>query len=322
MTPERKDVPLTDLIPVSWFKSKEGSSIWIRGYRCLNVPDDELKKGPQLFDLGPVRAIILAGRLRFWDTSQAQLTPVSGNKWHLDLSSFKERETVDGVYLLLIAPFDVEGTPGNEGVTRQRVHEAVGLLVAFNGLNMAFQYLYDNRLSLHDNMVGAYTDTVLNPMQFKAPDVSDAYINTLATAGQRIGGLAPEEKNRIRLSLTWFESATRQGDVDAFLSCWIALETLGMSDSNIRPVVEALARIYGIDRRQAQARFEIGRLFDVRGRIVHKGESVPISPQLQRYIEAVYVDLLFDKLGVPSERRAEAVLNTPGLSLRALTGRS
>ena len=79
--------------------------------------------------------------------------------------------------------------------------------------------------------------------------------------------------------------------------------------TDIRPINIALARIYGLSRDEVTTRFKIGRIFGLRSDIVHNGQVRSIHQQLQRYIQAVYVDILFDLLGQASERRAEAVLD-------------
>ena len=122
----------------------------------------------------------------------------------------------------------------------------------------------------------------------------------------------------MQLSLRWFELALySKGDVDGFLRYWFAIETLGMPNAtDIRPLNESLARTYGISFEDARKRFSIGRLFGMRSRIVHNGQIIPIHQNLSKYVEAPYVDILYEHLGLTSEQRAAGVLNTAGFNLK------
>lgn len=96
--------------------------------------------------------------------------------------------------------------------------------------------------------------------------------------------------------------------MDAYLKNWFALETLGMPDtSDVRPLNDSLARAYAIPLKEAESRFAVGRLFGLRSRIVHDGQIVPIHARLLDYIAAIFVDVLFERLNVAAERRAELV---------------
>jgi hypothetical protein len=85
-----------------------------------------------------------------------------------------------------------------------------------------------------------------------------------------------------------------------------------MSDTtNIRPINEAVGRTYGMDTTTANARFHVGRLYNLRGRIAHEGALIGMPPMILRYIDALYRDVLLDQLAFPPRRYLEAVLNNP-----------
>lgn len=62
-------------------------------------------------------------------------------------------------------------------------------------------------------------------------------------------------------------------------------------------------------------RFGVGRLSNPRGRIVHDREIIPIHSLLLKYIEALYIDVLTEKLGLAWEFWAESVIKEPEFSL-------
>jgi hypothetical protein len=110
--------------------------------------------------------------------------------------------------------------------------------------------------------------------------------------------------------------------VFAFLKCWIAIETLAMPDgTNIRPAILTLAAAYNMSEAEARDFFAIGRLFSLRGDIVHRGLTPRMDQYLLAYIEGVYVDLLAQVLGVGS-RIAQATLERDTQTAAELTARA
>ena len=80
--------------------------------------------------------------------------------------------------------------------------------------------------------------------------------------------------------------------------------------------------MYGLDGPQTEERFCVGRIFGLRGRIVRGGEMCPIHGALLDLLEGVYVDVLLDRLDLPSRRKAEEVLTTKAMTARAMVEHS
>lgn len=313
---ETTTLSISDLAPTSWFTQKEGSSLWITGYRMLRVRQEDLPVGYKAIDLDGVRAILVYGGLRYLDSSQAKIKIESDTNWIFDASAIKHTEAPQGAYLLLLTPLDIDGKEGNEARIRERIAAAVGLLATIGGRNMVYERLYENILHLEDGKLSAFSPIWENPLWFPSVDASDEKVALISDAGKAIAALPASERNRIELSLRWFQDAVFDGSANGFLKYWIALETLGMPDtSDIRPLNERLASVYGLAYEMARDRFKVGRLFGLRSRIVHDGEIVPIHAQLSRYLEALYNDVLFCILNLNSERRSEAVLAQPDFKL-------
>ena len=318
LTLDKVKARIIDMVPSSWFRETEGSSIWVTGYRVLRVPQESFARGPRVIDLGEVRAVILFGTITCLDSREAKIEIITENQWRLDASAIHGHETPEGAYLLLLAPFDVDGTSGNEAITRQKIGVAAGLFAAFNGRNMVYERLIDNVLSMTGDEATVMTPVWENPFSFVAPDVSDTRLDVISSAYRIIASLPQSDQNRVFLSLRWFESALYERGVDSCLKYWIALETLGMLDTtNVHPLNEILSHAYNLSCKEARDRFKLGRLHGLRSRIVHGGQIIPIHAQLLEYIEALYVDILFEHLGLSCERRAEEAMNKPGFALDA-----
>ena len=117
--------------------------------------------------------------------------------------------------------------------------------------------------------------------------------------------------------MRWFESAIYDKGIDSLLKYWISIETLAMPDTtNIKVINEILSSAYKRTLDEVRDLFEVGRLFGLRSSIVHEGFNVPIGWLLLKYLEALYVDILFGILGLPCESRAEEIIKNPEFSLK------
>jgi hypothetical protein len=304
-----KQMTIFDLVPDNWFKDFESSSVWLACYRVIGVQTDELASLPKIIDLNDVRAIILHGTLPFYKSPQLIVDDYRNLKIDFNQSELK-CETKLGTYLLFLLPFKVDGIDGDEVLSEYKVSIAASLFAALNGRNMVYEHVFDNIILLNGT-VSIDSSPILNPQWHKKPDISDKNLDIISTASKYILKLSEPEKNRVELSLRWFWSAIYDDGTDAYLKYWIACETLGMPDTtDITALNKILERAYNMDYNQVVRDFKIGKLFGLRAKIVHEGKMIPIHGQLLKYLETLYVDILFYKLDIPNERRAEKILNS------------
>src|SRR5438105_5028654 len=97
---EQQQVNLADLAPSAWFTQKEGSSIWVSGYRMLRVEKNELLSGIKVFDMGQVRAVLLYGRLKYPKPIELEVSNDSQLQFTIPDPYFAE--TNEGAHLLLV----------------------------------------------------------------------------------------------------------------------------------------------------------------------------------------------------------------------------
>lgn len=301
---------IQQMIPQSWFTKPENSSVWLSGYRMLRLNLADLPSGPKFMDLDNIRIVFVYGKVNYLNIDAA--TPKFTTDGHHVLSTSNLKTSTDeGAYLIVIIPFEIDGVAGNERSVRERISDTIGLLIAFNDRNMAFEHIFDYVIQLNGKEQSVIGRTVTNPFSMPKPDISDNKLLRIQNAGAKIANLNPQDRNRTQLSLRWFETAIYDEGTDAFLKYWIALETLAMPDTtNIKPINEAISAIYGFSGEQTAETFHIGRIFNLRGRIVHSGEKFPVSAYLLDFICAIYVDILFSILGLESEKRSLTLLQS------------
>jgi len=303
----------------SWFKDKATSSVWVRGYRMMRVPPDQLK-GAQTLDLGNVRTVFFRGTFNYLDTSAE--VPKTGQENVIHMGSLSAATAPKDAYLILLSPHAVDGQAGSEQRTRDMISSAAGFLGLMSGHNIIYTHLFDNIAKADGTGNSAFGKGVIVPTTLPATDLGELRLKKFSEVSAALESLPEADVRRIKLSLRWFNRSEGVGGIDEFVSRWIALETLAMpDDTDIRPANESLARTYGITYEQAVENFFLGRLFGLRSRIVHKGETPAIHSKLLDYLSALYRDIFNETLKLPSERMAETSLaNNSEAITKALTG--
>lgn len=309
---------LADLAPASWFTQPEQSSLWVTAYRVQRVPVAAVALKPRILDLDGVRVLFGFGSLKYWDAAQAKIEMVDEAQYQV-VGTPEMRKTPTGVYALLLTPFDVDGVKGNEVLTRQRISESAAFLAAFHGRNIIYEHLFDNIIGMGKNTTTTFSRTSEDPMWFERPDLADQRLAVMRLAWKTMASLPDPDRQRIRLSLRWFVAAMQDEEVDSFLKYWIALEILAMGGTtDVRRLNESLARAYQIPYNEAAQRFAVGRLFGLRSQIVHEGRLTPIHGNLLKYLEALYIDLLFAQIKLPNERRAFGLAGDSSLDFQSM----
>lgn len=308
--PEIVELNIHQMLPDDWFQDRANSSVWLSGYRALLLTNADLPSGPRYFDLSGVRVFLVYGKVMYLDPAAATPRISADGDFHMDTSAM-EKETPEGAYVVLVLPFEIDGQGEDERFVRDRIADVVGLVLAINDRNMVYEHVFDYVHQLGRNERSVIGQTVLNPFSMPKPDITQARLDLISAVDRSIENSPEVDRNRIRLSLRWYQNASYDIGVDSFLKFWIAIETLSMPDTtNIRPINKALASVYGISNHQSVEKYLIGRIFGLRSRIVHEGEKIPIDGRLLDYMGCVYIDLLLEAVRQPTEGRTDRFLNT------------
>jgi len=169
----------------------------------------------------------------------------------------------------------------------------------------------DNSYRLHQ------VSTVINTTQaIWGADIRTEILRKIPEQYYNTTLLTEAQQNKFNLSQSWFYRSFTLSKLDAFVTKWIALETLCMdSSTNIRPISELLGLAYNIDFNVAKEKFKIGRLFGLRSNIVHNGHSPNITDEFLFFIDFLLVDCFNQKLDKPKLRKAELYLKSINLEI-------
>lgn len=304
--PRPKEATLSELLPADWAPS-QGGGLAV-AYTMLGVSQKNLSPpvsvvlGDVCMVMGNLGLPMLAVQATIGHSDEGQI--------EISMRTADEGELrTPSATSLFITPLSDDEDAIDKA--RTRVHQAVGLLSVVESKLIAYEHVEDYRISFETGMFSSVPVLLAETAWWSTPDISEAARERWAQAAAILE--SSDQRTQVELSLRWYDEAKREGGIDAFLKLWFAIEILAMPDTtSISPVRDKLQQIY--PNRDIEAEFGIGRIFGLRGRIVHQGVRVDLSPRLLGYLGALYADLFAVTLGVaPPESARERLVRAGGL---------
>lgn len=138
--------------------------------------------------------------------------------------------------------------------------------------------------------------------------LSNSQIKEIKKAQNIINDLDEEQHEILIKSLHWWANGKREQDrIDQYIKFWIALEILveGKGQKLVKKVKEQLIQLYP-NSDEKNIRELVGRIFGLRGNIVHKGLREPQEViNYTRQLETILEDLLSSRLNLQFKVKAE-----------------
>lgn len=311
-----QELSLITILRQEWLEDIELQNVWITVFNVLGISQKELKDNPFLIDLGEIRIVILYGEISYF---QGEMIVEGSDPFRFQPGGIA-KDLPESCYLLIIQKFYTDGVVFSEEEPRKNMGIYSGLISVFFGINAVYRMLIETVINFRDQKWQVSSSMVRDPTAFPRPNISDNQIEFLKNAYYQLVDLPHFEKKRVELSLQWYSQAQSAiGGLDAFLKIWFAIEALGMDEKeNIKKLNHSLANAYNITAQDAKNLFGLGKIYGFRNRIVHRGEIFPIELALIVYVEALFTDILFDKLKLPCERRAETITKNSSFDLRRM----
>lgn len=302
-SPDRTERDMTELVPSAWHDGQ----VWVSCYRAFCIPQQELLD-TQPFDLFGVRCQLLWGGAPYWRSTLWMEPQFDGGVVvHADVEGLLHAD--DGPFIMLTTPTEQGTTPLAEEETRARLRSALALLRLALGRNIAVEPLGELIFTPGTKVVTAMEAGFRMPTWDGPPDTSMSGAQFISQLHDAIEALDEHLHNRVELSLQWFFRAQQTHGVSGFLMYWFTLEALAMNGpKDLKLLKDRLGAIYDVDRRVIVERFRMGRLYGLRGAIVHNGLHPMLHHKALDFLAAVYWDLLLDILGLDSRHAAGAIL--------------
>lgn len=293
------EINIKDILPKEWFDENGTGDIYVSTYHCLT---DILARKQKTHLIGRIfnNTFLIIDTVLEYQTVDLFFKNVVNNTPQFE-SNILTKKTEQNIILFLFSKYK------NEVEILSELQSARGLLSNIEGKNT--NYLHVTDYILHFPLGN---NSTVSP-SIKMPDPFPAFSKEIIveSISQKINSLESDLQSRIKLSLRWVDSAEHEtNSLDEFLKLWFAIETISMPDTtNIKPLINRLAQIYNVDIHGVQDLFGIGKIFGLRSNIVHNGFNIGIHQQLNRFLKAIFNDVLLDICTCRSNKKAEQVLN-------------
>jgi len=289
---------LIDIIPESWNARSDATGLWITCFQV--VFGDVAALGEERavsVELDGALVVISEGEPNYYYAPELEVVGSTPDRGLVMAPLEPEFRTLPkGIYLKIILPFASSSGPGDPVAVRQRVEEISGLISVQLGRSAIFRKRYENVVFLAAGQVSSSSPAFKSP-DGRMPTIDVASLDELRNADAALGRLADSERRRAGLGLRWYDESHSKEDIDALLSIWLALETIGMQTTNVRDLHDALALVYRYDRASAESEFQLGKIQGLRSRIVHNGLRPPVHADLMAFLQAVFVDVFRQMIG-------------------------
>lgn len=300
------------LAPAEWFGKDR--LVHLSCYRTLRIPTGG-KPGPSQ-DLMPIlirpelHAYLYDGSVGYYTPDMNDFGGVfpkvgeAGFEVRAGHASLKRSEL--GIWLVIIQPY----RPTNDGralmAARQCSRSAAAACAVLYGRAVPGRLLAENIVGGKDvGVAGKYTVAyehgpyVLYGSYFEEPAFNESTAE-FDPASAAVDSLRPSRRKRLVLALQWYERSVQKYGIEAFLDVWIALEVVVASHGkSILGVHRLLASHYGLSDEETVERFHIGRVYDLRNRIVHGGYIQYVGPFVVDYASLVFRDVVRAYLELP-----------------------
>ncbi|MDX2056722.1 MAG: hypothetical protein SFV24_02900 [Gemmatimonadales bacterium] len=226
-----------------------------------------------------------------------------------------QRELSDTNYVYLATPFRVDGRPGNEARCRAFLDAAASLVCLHTGLNFMRDIAFEGEASAADGRISVPSSPLKNPQPAEGPFLAAQNGADIADLATRLKYCPDPKKPRLLLALQLMNTAMRKDH--GFFEYWTALEVA--CDGKRNRIQSRLAAIYGLKNHvEAGEVTRLSVLARWRDRYVHRGERPPLSPDVERYLQLLFLDLLRDQLELPPRRHLATIQQASGFDLTPL----
>jgi hypothetical protein len=216
-------------------------------------------------------------------------------------------------------PFVVDGKQIGPGEVTKALSVIPSMMVAHLGKNTLRDIIFDGSIAAHDgsfNKVGTVTNI---PKPSEGPNLLEPFWQAFQDTVHAIDACKPGERERIELAIELFERGIEEYSKDtriseAFLFYWIAIEIL--CEGGGSKVEIALKNYYHLkDRMEVQTALGTKAIREWRNKMVHEGKRPSVTPDVERFMQLLFTDLLRFKLGLKPIGLALGFSNSRGVDL-------
>jgi len=309
---DKKQIGLNQIFPKSWQTINEEVKIGFTAFYLKTKVEEKLEVNPVLMEFEDSRIVIFKGVFEY--PSKPNFTSFPGESSSGSIANLHSSEA--NIFIC----FEKADKSVSDAQLEQSVNKTAVILALKYGLN-----------SIIENFITSttlYAATDKNKYYVTGSarvEILDFELSGVALTNKNLSSIAThlesfsksQIKNKISLATNWFLKSLSFTDVDSFLSKWICLETLCMDNSsNIAPIKDLLATIYGISESEVSEQFGIGRIYGLRNEIVHNGHLIEFELSFIYYLNHLVEDCFIHVLGLTPEFKTKQYIDKQGYDIQ------
>lgn len=306
----------------SWFKDASTSQFWLRIYTLLGVKKSEIpdKFKTSIRDLyygTPVR--INYGYLDKIDLSKWKNYVVGSDDTAPHVLLEQSTEPFPGSTCIFIStPFKVDGVTVEPNKVTKALSITATIIAAHLGKNAIRDLIYDGSVSVLNSEFSKIGTLTNIPKPHEGPNFSDFLWRGIEETITELSATNPDVKRRLEMGLDFFERGISEYDKDvrksdALVFYWIAIESLCGGTGKIE---SSLQNHYRLPNRAAvQSLLGTENIRKWRNGLVHEGRTKEFTPDIDRYLQLLFLDVLRYQIGLPAICLAKVFSETSSADL-------
>lgn len=285
------DANLSMFAVKEWFRDVTNSTIWLRIYTCLLIPQKDylrlIQDAVDSVELDAPVAIAYAQLDGFkipWLPHTLYAAEDGTTKVDLKVD---QKELVKTNYVILSTPFKIDGVSGSEFLARRRLNIVSGITCLHAGWNLLREIVFEGEVSAHDEECSVTGEIIRMPQGCEGPFLHKQKWEDIGAIARQLKLVQPEVRTRIELSLEFLDRALREDD--AFFYYWTALEILCNGTAQaIRSKLRTCYELKNVQEVDDKTRF--GIIATWRHNFFHKGIRPHMTFDVERYIQMMLLD--------------------------------
>lgn len=319
---QRTITTLADFGRREWFSSVDDSSFWLQIYTCFNVTKDEsaekFKKTIRQFEYH-LPVAITYGWMKELELGKLRHTLTSLENGALDLQIHDYKlKLPTSLYAFVATPCSIDGAKPNFEKIHKTYNVVTSLLRAYVGHNLLREKVFDRQVMARDGSTphGERYTLMKFPQPGDGPFFMDFVWNGAKAAIDSLKVADKDTQRRVELALEYLSKgfAADRGFVEYWTACEILCE--GKRAPEMR---KRLQSYYGFpDRKDVDRILRLKTLEVWRHNLLHRGIYPDFKPQVERYLQMMFLDLLRSELGLEGPGYMLSFLHSPGYDLTDL----
>lgn len=309
------------LAPDEWFTSRQSSTCWLALYSFVGTTRSQIETVMKdaRWRTGSHPAVRV-GVGRIADLKLATETHVlyGGDPVGSPAQLFVKVEEFIPPAMdvwFMVTPFRIDGSLPDPDAAN-RVARLAALMAAYCGPNLLRHVVYEGEVSAQTGQVTVTGDAIRLPQRVEGPFLGARLVAGIAETVERVRGIADAtRRGRLELAIEYLGRAIRNND--DFFCYWTALELV--ADGKAPKIRGMLQRCYGL---KSHAPIENSTGFPTlrnwRHGFIHGGIRPHLTPDVARYLHALFLDLIRFELDLPPLHLLSSTQSQSGYDLRPL----